>query len=95
VATAVAQAEVVLSALGPSRKGAKDVMAVELANIVAGMKQHGVRRLIVSTGAGVPAPQDRPTFMNKVISFLLKLIAKDVLEDSLRIRSLLTFDFGL
>ena len=84
VAAAVAKAEVVLSALGPSRNGPKDVMAVGLANIVAGMKQHGVRRLVVSTGAGVPAPQDRPTFMNKVISFLLKLISRDVLEDSLR-----------
>jgi putative NADH-flavin reductase len=84
VATAVADAEAVLSALGPGRNSAKDVMAVGMANIVAGMKQHEVRRLVVSTGAGVAAPQDRPTFMNKAISFLLKLISKDVLEDSLR-----------
>ena len=84
VAAAVAQAEAVLSALGPTRNGAKDVMTVGLKNIVAGMKQYDVRRLVVSTGAGVPAPEDRPALMNKIISFLLKLISRDVLEDSLR-----------
>ena len=84
VAAAVAQADAVLSVLGPTRHGPKDVMAVGLQNIVAGMKQHGLRRLIVTTGAGVPAPQDRPTLINNIISFLLKLISPDVLADSLR-----------
>jgi len=53
-------------------------------NIIAGMKEQGVSRLIWATGAGVTAPQDEPTFIHRAISFLLKLLAPKVLENSLR-----------
>lgn len=84
VATAVAGADAVLSGLGPVKGGPDNVMAVSARNIVAGMQQHGVRRLIWSTGAGVADPQDRPTLINKLIGILLKLFSGSVLEDSLR-----------
>jgi putative NADH-flavin reductase len=85
VAQAVAGSGAVIAALSPSRADkVKGIVSVGARNIVAAMKQHGVRRLVFSTGAGVQDPQDRPTLMHKAIGFLLKKIAGDVLADSLR-----------
>jgi len=74
----------VINAIGPTPNSPGDLMEKAAENIISGMQKHGVERLIWSTGAGVKAPQDEPTFMHKAISFLLKLVSKDVLENSLR-----------
>ncbi len=84
VALAIRDADAVINAIGPTPGAPADLMETAAENIVAGMRKHGVRRLIWSTGAGVGAPEDKPTFMHKAISFLLKLLSKDVLENSLR-----------
>lgn len=83
VASAIEGADAVLSGLGAVRGGSSEVMVPAAKSILAGMKKHNVKKLIWATGAGVPDSQDQPTFMNKVIGFLLKLTAKEVLEDSL------------
>ena len=84
VADAIAGSDAVLSGLGAVRGGSHEVMVPAATSILAGMKKHNVKRLVWATGAGVPAPQDQPAFPNKVIGFLLKLTAKQVLEDSLK-----------
>ena len=84
VSQVVAGADAVLSALGATRGGSNRVMVPAASSILPAMKQHGVKRLVWATGAGVQAPEDEPAFMNKVIGFLLKLTAREVLEDSLR-----------
>ncbi|WP_207955773.1 NAD(P)-dependent oxidoreductase [Rubrobacter marinus] len=53
-------------------------------HIVAAMKQHGVRRLVSLTGAGVRDPGDRPKLVDRVFSGLLKVLQRDVLEDAER-----------
>jgi putative NADH-flavin reductase len=83
VAEAISGADAVLSGLGAVRGGSPEVMAPAATSILTGMKAHGVKRLVWATGAGVPAPEDQPAFINKVIGFLLKLTAREVLEDSL------------
>jgi putative NADH-flavin reductase len=82
VAGAIAGADAVLSVLGPVRGGPEGLMTASAANIIAGMKQHGVRRLVWSTGAGVNAPQDKPTLMQKLIGLALKVAAGSVMRDS-------------
>jgi uncharacterized protein YbjT (DUF2867 family) len=84
VSRAIAGAEAVISTLGPVRGGPMDGMARGAENIVAAMKQHGVRRLIFTTGAGVPAPQDRPTMMSRFMGFLVRTLSREIYEDSLR-----------
>jgi putative NADH-flavin reductase len=81
VAEAVAGQDAVLSALGPE-KPAFDQMQTGARYVLAAMKEHGVRRLVTLTGAGVPAPQDRPTLVNKAIAWLLKRINPEVLADA-------------
>jgi putative NADH-flavin reductase len=83
VAAALAGADAVLSSLGAVRGGPPEVMAPAAKSILTGMETHQVKRMIWATGAGVPAEQDQPTFINKFIGFFLKLTARKVLEDSL------------
>jgi putative NADH-flavin reductase len=79
---AVAGAEAVLSALGQTKGAPKDMQTVATRNIVAAMQQHGVRRLVSLTGAGVDAPQDQPKLINHLITFALKTLSGDVLRDA-------------
>ncbi len=84
VAFAVRDADAVINAIGPTPGSPDDLMQKAAENIISGMNEHGAKRLIWSTGAGVETPEDQPTFMHKAISVLLKLVAKDVLENSSR-----------
>lgn len=80
----VAGVDAVLSALGHTRTSTKDVQARGTAHIVAAMKDHGVRRLVSLTGAGVRDPEDRPKLVDRAFSGALKLLQRDVLEDAER-----------
>lgn len=82
VEKAIAGQEAVISALGPTRPPVSHMMETSAKNIVAGMKKYGVRRLVSTTGAGVRQPEDQPKFADYFISFLLNLLAKDVVLDS-------------
>jgi putative NADH-flavin reductase len=83
VEDAIKGADGVICAIAPTPSSPEDMMAAAAENIIAGMKQHGVKRLIWSVGAGVRAPQDDPTLAQKVIEFLLKLVARKVYENAL------------
>ncbi len=84
VAGAIKGVDGVISAIGPQPGTPEDLMEIAAVNIISGMKEHDVERLIWSTGAGVSAPEDQPTFMHKTIELLLKLLSKKALENALR-----------
>jgi putative NADH-flavin reductase len=78
VEQAVQSSEAVLSTLGP--KGKPRVMAAQSTlNIIRAMQAHGVKRLVVTSVAGVPVPQDNRGF--NLVSALIKLVLKDVFAD--------------
>jgi putative NADH-flavin reductase len=77
VAQTIAGAEAVISTLSPTLAG--------IQNIVAAMQRAGVRRLIVTSGAGVKREGDEPTFSSKLISRLIKTFSRQVYEESLAI----------
>jgi putative NADH-flavin reductase len=83
VEQAVAGTGAVLSALGHTKTSSKDVLTEDTKNIVATMKEHGVRRLVSLTGAGVRDTKDEPKLVDRVIGSLLKLLQRDLLEDSI------------
>ncbi|CAA9477679.1 MAG: hypothetical protein AVDCRST_MAG05-1063 [uncultured Rubrobacteraceae bacterium] len=80
----VAGTEAVLSALGQTKLSPKDVQTRGTENIVAAMEKHGVRRLVSLTGAGVRDERDEPKLVDRVITFLLRRLQPDVLEDGVR-----------
>ena len=82
VEKAIAGQEAVVSALGPTRPPVPHMMAISASNIVAGMKKHGVRRLVSTTGAGVRQPEDQPQLIDHLIGFLLNLMAREAVMDS-------------
>lgn len=84
VSHVIEDADGVISAIGPTPNSPEDLMVRAAENIVSTMHKHGVDRLIWSTGAGVRAEEDQPTFMHKAINFALKTFAKSALENSLR-----------
>lgn len=81
VERAVAGADAVISALGPTPTAPKGIHTTATRNIVAAMKKQGVRRLVSLTGAGVAAPEDQPKLVNHIIKLALKTLAGDVLRD--------------
>jgi putative NADH-flavin reductase len=80
----IAGTDAVLSALGQTKGSPKDVQTRGMENIVAAMKRHGVRRLVSLTGAGVRDPRDEPKLVDRAITFLLRRLQPDVLEDGVR-----------
>ncbi|ADH62699.1 NmrA family protein [Allomeiothermus silvanus DSM 9946] len=84
VEQAIAGQDVVFSAVGPVRGERKDIMELAAKQILSAMKKHGLRRLVTLTGAGVPQPGDQPKIFDRLMRFLLGVLAKDVLQDSIR-----------
>ena len=84
VERAVAGHNAVVSALGHAKGSPKDVQTRGTENIVAAMREHGVRRLVSLTGAGVRAAGDEPKFVDRVFASLLGVLQRDVLEDARR-----------
>jgi len=82
VEQAIEGQEAVISALGPTRPPVPHMMETSAKNIVAAMKKHAVHRLVSTTGAGVRQTEDEPKSIDRFISFLLNLLAKDVVLDS-------------
>jgi putative NADH-flavin reductase len=82
VEKAISGQDAVVSALGPTRPPVPHMMETSAKNIVAGMKKHGVKRIVSTTGAGVRQPEDQPKFIDLFIGFLLNLLVKDVVLDS-------------
>lgn len=72
----IAGNEVVLSALAQH--------SVIINNILTAMKKHGVKRLAVAAGAGVPDPNDKPQLINHMISFIIKTLSRDVYNEAIR-----------
>ncbi len=83
VERAVQGADAVISVLGRRKDSPSDMHTIATRNIIAAMRKYGVKRLVSLTGAGVPAPQDRPRLANRLISFALKALSGDVLRDAL------------
>lgn len=88
VERAVAGADAVISVLGPSSNNAELAITRGTRNILAAMHQCKVRRLIITSGAGVRDPRDQPGFFDKLIVSVLKLVNKNVYRDMVEVVNL-------
>ncbi len=82
VERAVAGSDAVIWAIGPSSNAADevDVMEAGARNLVAAMEQHGVRRLVALSGAGITLDGERKPLRGRLMSQLVKLLARHVVE---------------
>jgi putative NADH-flavin reductase len=81
VAHTLTGTDAVLSVLGPAGNAPTLTVSRGMEHIVADMQMQGIRRLIVTAGAGVSDSLDAPGLFNHGMSFLLRLMAKNVLAD--------------
>ena len=84
VSQAIQGAQAVLSVLGPRSNQPVYEISAGMDNILAAMQQHGVRRLIVSAGAGLGDPEDIPGLPDRLVRLLLKKFARYAYEDMRR-----------
>lgn len=82
IAQAIAGADAVISALGPTSNTPERPLTTGMKHIVAAMKKTGARRLITATGAGVADPNDKPQLIGRLFGLALRLFARHVLADS-------------
>jgi len=83
VARVMAGADAVVCLLAPAKGQAPFSVTHSLENILAGMRKHGIQRLVMTAGAGVADPLDRATLMSRLMGAALKAAARDVYEDML------------
>ncbi|MFQ5945468.1 MAG: NAD(P)-dependent oxidoreductase [Anaerolineae bacterium] len=82
---AIAGSDAVLSVLRPTGNEPAYEVSQGTQNIVAAMKEHGVRRLIVTTAfVVVPHPGDKPRLPDRVGGFLFRRIYRHDAEDMRR-----------
>lgn len=74
-------ADVVISVLGPPNNEPTFTISRGMDGILTAMRQHNVRRLIVSAGAGVRDPQDKPKVIDRFFGLLLGVLSKNVVAD--------------
>jgi putative NADH-flavin reductase len=74
-------ADAVLSTLGPSSNKPEFTISQAMEHILHAMEKHNVRRIILSAGAGVRDPHDRPGLIDQLASFLLNILSKNVVAD--------------
>ncbi len=81
VAQVIQGADAVLSVLGPRSNQSEFIISRGTDHILNAMKQHNVRRIILSAGAGVRDPLDKPKFIDYVFGLLLNTLSKNAVED--------------
>jgi len=80
---AIKDSDCIISVLGHGKNTPANMQTNAIKNIINAMNTYGVKRLIALTGAGVAAEGDKPSFMNNIVSAILKLLAKAVYEDGI------------
>ncbi|MDZ4669253.1 MAG: SDR family oxidoreductase [Phototrophicales bacterium] len=85
IETTIAGADVVMSVLGPTPKQTPFAISTGITNILTAMKKHGVNRLVISAGAGVGDPNDKPKFVDRLAKVALKTLSKQAYEDMNRV----------
>ena len=71
----------VMSSLGANSKGQPFVISRGFDHILSSMKQHNVRRLIMSCGAVVHDPLDQPQLLDVVFNFIWRHFQTSVFDD--------------
>ena len=82
VADAVDGVDAVVSVLGQTSDGPDDLLTVAGDHITTAMDEAGVSRFVTLVGAGVREEDEHVSLSGKVMGTLLKVLARDVLEDA-------------
>jgi hypothetical protein len=74
--------EAVVSLLGHAPNSPANVQELFGKNVLNSMAEQNVKRLLVLTGSGIFLPGDNPNWLDRLITWMLKLIDPNRLEDA-------------
>jgi putative NADH-flavin reductase len=83
VRQAVSGSQSVVSLFGHVKGSPPRVQTEGTENIVRAMKAAGVNKIISLSGGGLPYQKDKPKFADKLIRGIMKVVAKDMLNDAI------------
>lgn len=89
VVRTVRAADAVISLIGPTKGGPKDVASRSTALMLSAMARHDVERIIVASVGGVPTPDDRRGPVARAAGALIKLLLGELYVDRERQLALL------
>ncbi len=75
-------ADAVILTLGPTKGAPPDMMTRAAQSVIEAMRQHGVRRVVTETGAGVADASDPGGFGPAFMRGVMKVVAGTLLSDS-------------
>ncbi|MBA3868115.1 MAG: SDR family oxidoreductase [Anaerolineae bacterium] len=81
IAGVVQGVDAVISVLGPTNNKLEYTISRGMENILMAMKKQNVHRIVISAGAGVREPQDRPNLIDRFFGLLLNVLSKNVVAD--------------
>ena len=82
VAKVIAGSDIVVSLLGQTSGGRKDVQTVGTGHMVSAMQEAGVRRIISMSGGGLPYEKDEPKVIDKVFRGVMGVLFRSVIKDA-------------
>jgi putative NADH-flavin reductase len=85
IESTVSGADAIISVLGPRGDSSSKPITQGMQNILAAMKKHGVRRLIITSTASASDPNDLPDFRFKVLVTLVKLTMRPAYEEIIHV----------
>ena len=82
VAKVIQGSDVVVSLLGQTSGGRKDVQTVGTGHMVSAMQASGVRRIISMSGGGLPYEKDEPKAIDRVFRGVMGVFFRGVIKDA-------------
>lgn len=83
VASVIEGADAVISVIGHVKGSPATLQTDATRFMIEGMHAHGVTRILSLTGGGVPFERDEPKVADRVITWLLRRVSGDILDDAL------------
>jgi nucleoside-diphosphate-sugar epimerase len=81
VEAAVRGQDAVISLIGPTKGGPKDVATRSTEHILDAMQRHNVDRVVMASVGGIPTPEDRRGALGKLIGGVLKVLLGEMYRD--------------
>jgi putative NADH-flavin reductase len=81
VDAAVEGQDAVISLIGPTKGGPKDVASRSTEHILEAMKRHNVYRIVVASVGGIPTSEDQRGLLGKLIGGVLKILLGEMYQD--------------
>ncbi len=83
--------DVVVSLIGHGKNSQKNLQTTAIKNCISALKNNPSARLISLTGTGVRLPGDKPSFIDKILNSIVKIIDPNRISDGIEHANVLRY----